>query len=163
MSGACAETDETARARAYLIETATPGYTMMRQGPERAIGRLHPEFVRRLAVAIAEARGAGLPFAGDLLGLPAACIRRRRLRRQIPFAPYLWTRRRGYRDRRSRYAQRRAMARNRRAERSDLSIRAAQSHGMESLPADMVENHPRRQPAARDGHSGWTDQSRRHV
>src|SRR5436190_11055118 len=58
------ETDETARARAYLIETATPGYTMTRQGPERAIGWLHPEFVRRLAAAIAEARGAGLPFAG---------------------------------------------------------------------------------------------------
>ena len=58
------ETDETARARAYLIETATPGYTMTRQGPERAIGRLHPEFVRRLAAVIAEARGAGLPFAG---------------------------------------------------------------------------------------------------
>jgi hypothetical protein len=66
--GACPErsieTDETARARAYLIETATPGYTMTRQGPERAIGRLHPEFVKRLAAAIAEARGAGLPFAG---------------------------------------------------------------------------------------------------
>ena len=58
------ETDETARARAYLIATASPGYTMTRQGPERAIGRLHPEFVRRLAAAIAEARGAGLPFAG---------------------------------------------------------------------------------------------------
>jgi hypothetical protein len=58
------ETDEMARARAYLIETATPGYTMTRQGPERAIGRLHPEFVRRLAAVIAEARGAGLPFAG---------------------------------------------------------------------------------------------------
>ena len=58
------ETDETARARAYLIETATPGYTMTRQGPERAIGRLHPEFVRRLAAAIAEARATGLPFAG---------------------------------------------------------------------------------------------------
>jgi hypothetical protein len=58
------ETGETARARAYLIETATPGYTMTRQGPERAIGRLHPEFVRRLAAAIAEARGAGLLFAG---------------------------------------------------------------------------------------------------
>jgi len=58
------ETDETARARAYLIETAAPGYTMTRQGPELAIGRLHPEFVRRLAAAIAEARGAGLPFAG---------------------------------------------------------------------------------------------------
>jgi len=56
--------DETARARAYLIATATPGYTMMRQGPERAIGRLHPEFINRLAAAIAEARGAGLPFAG---------------------------------------------------------------------------------------------------
>jgi hypothetical protein len=58
------EAGETARARAYLIATATPGYTMMRQGPERAIGRLHPEFVNRLAAAIAEARGAGLPFAG---------------------------------------------------------------------------------------------------
>jgi hypothetical protein len=33
---------ETARERAYLIATAMPGYTMMRQGPERAIGRLHP-------------------------------------------------------------------------------------------------------------------------
>src|SRR5262245_17650390 len=66
--GACpersTEADETARARAYLIETATPGYTMTRQGPERAIGRLHPEFVKRLAAAITEARGAGLRFAG---------------------------------------------------------------------------------------------------
>jgi hypothetical protein len=58
------ETNRTARARAYLIETATPGYTMTRQGPERAIGRVHPEFVNRLAGAIAEARGAGLTFAG---------------------------------------------------------------------------------------------------
>jgi hypothetical protein len=58
------ESHRSARARAYLIETATPGYTMMRQGPERAIERLHPEFVNRLAAAIAEARGAGLPFAG---------------------------------------------------------------------------------------------------
>jgi hypothetical protein len=66
--GACAgrstEIDETGRARAYLIETAIPGYTMTRQGPERAIGRLHPEFVKRLAAVIKEARGAGLLFAG---------------------------------------------------------------------------------------------------
>ena len=58
------EPGETARARAYLIATATPGYTMTRQGPERAIERLHPEFVNRLAAAIAEARGAGLPSVG---------------------------------------------------------------------------------------------------
>jgi hypothetical protein len=58
------EAGETARARAYLIATATPGYTMTRQGPERAIERLHPEFVNRLAAAIAEARAAGLPSAG---------------------------------------------------------------------------------------------------
>src|SRR5262249_52525163 len=58
------EAGETARARAYLIVTATPGYTMTRQGPERAIERLHPEFVNRLAAAIAEARGAGLPSVG---------------------------------------------------------------------------------------------------
>jgi hypothetical protein len=55
---------ETAWARAYLIVTARPGYTMTRQGPEVAIGRLHPEFVNRLAAAIAEARSAGLAFAG---------------------------------------------------------------------------------------------------
>ena len=65
---ACSQTEgggvEAAQSRAYLIATASPGYTMMRQGPERAIARLHPAFVSRLAAAIAEARGAGLPFAG---------------------------------------------------------------------------------------------------
>jgi hypothetical protein len=50
--------------RDYLIATATPGSTMVRQGSELAIGRLHPEFVRRLAAAIREARQAGLPTAG---------------------------------------------------------------------------------------------------
>ena len=55
---------EVAEARAYLIETASPGYTMTLQGPELAIGRLHPEFIVRLEHAIREARHAGLPFAG---------------------------------------------------------------------------------------------------
>jgi hypothetical protein len=55
---------EIAQARAYLIETASPGYTMTLQGPEVAIGRLHPEFAVRLENAIREARNAGLPFAG---------------------------------------------------------------------------------------------------
>jgi hypothetical protein len=50
--------------RAYLIETATPGGTMVRQGPDVAIGRLHPEFVMRLAAAIREARGSGLSDVG---------------------------------------------------------------------------------------------------
>ncbi len=50
--------------RDYLVETATPGDTMTRQGPALAIGRLHPEFVRRLAGAIREAREAGLGSAG---------------------------------------------------------------------------------------------------
>jgi hypothetical protein len=48
----------------YLIETATPGATMTRQGRELALGRLHPEFARRLAGAIREARQAGLASAG---------------------------------------------------------------------------------------------------
>jgi hypothetical protein len=56
--------DETDIARHFLIETATPGDTMTRQGPELAIGRLHPEFVRRLAGAIRDAREAGLRSAG---------------------------------------------------------------------------------------------------
>jgi hypothetical protein len=50
--------------RDYLLDTATPGSTMVRQGPQLAIGRLHPEFVRRLAAAIREARAAGLPTVG---------------------------------------------------------------------------------------------------
>jgi hypothetical protein len=58
------EIGETARARAYLTETATPGYTMTRQGPERAIGRLHPAFVKRLAAAIeVRAAVAGIFYA----------------------------------------------------------------------------------------------------
>jgi hypothetical protein len=55
---------EIAEARAYLIETASPGYTMTLQGPELAIGRLHPEFAVRLEHAIREARSGGLPFVG---------------------------------------------------------------------------------------------------
>src|SRR4029078_12421017 len=55
---------EIVEARAYLIETASPGFTMTLQGAELAIGRLHPEFVVRLANAIREARSAGMPFAG---------------------------------------------------------------------------------------------------
>jgi hypothetical protein len=53
------ETGKTARARAYLIATATPGYTMTRQGPERAIGRLHPQFVNRLAAPLLRHEGRG--------------------------------------------------------------------------------------------------------
>jgi hypothetical protein len=55
---------EIAEARAYLLETASPGYTMTLQGPELAISRLHPEFAVRLESAIREARNSGLPFAG---------------------------------------------------------------------------------------------------
>jgi hypothetical protein len=55
---------ETAEARVYLVETANPGGTMTRQGPELAIGRLHPEFAVRLASALREAREAGLTSAG---------------------------------------------------------------------------------------------------
>src|SRR5262249_9606564 len=55
---------EIAAARNYLIETASPGYTMARQGPELAIGRLNPEFVIRLANAVREARQAGLASVG---------------------------------------------------------------------------------------------------
>src|SRR5215510_12353152 len=64
----CGDTPRTptdvAEARAYLVETASPGYTMTLQGPELAIGRLHPEFAVRLEHAIREARSVGLPFVG---------------------------------------------------------------------------------------------------
>jgi hypothetical protein len=70
-AGACAQSDEACpvdspigKDRAYLVETAHPGDTMMRQGPDVAIGRLNPEFATRLADAIREARESGLPEAG---------------------------------------------------------------------------------------------------
>lgn len=52
------------QARDYLVETARPGGTMVRQGPDLAIERLHPEFAKRLASAVRDARGAGLSEAG---------------------------------------------------------------------------------------------------
>ena len=60
----CSEVGASADDRAYLVETATPGFTMVQQGPDVAIGRLHPEFVRRLAGAIRDARAVGLASAG---------------------------------------------------------------------------------------------------
>jgi hypothetical protein len=51
-------------AKAYLIDTATPGYTMVRQGVAVAIGRLHPDFVVKLAAAVALAREGGMTNAG---------------------------------------------------------------------------------------------------
>ena len=51
-------------AKAYLIDTATPGYTMVRQGVPVAIGRLHPDFIIKLAAAIKLAREAGMSGAG---------------------------------------------------------------------------------------------------
>jgi hypothetical protein len=51
-------------AKAYLIDTATPGYTMVRQGVPVAIGRLHPDFVVKLASAVKLAREAGMTDAG---------------------------------------------------------------------------------------------------
>jgi hypothetical protein len=55
---------ELAEARAYLVQTASPSYTMAQQGPELAIERLHPEFAIRLAKALHEARDSGLSSAG---------------------------------------------------------------------------------------------------
>jgi hypothetical protein len=52
------------QARAYLLETANPSFTMAKQGPEFAINRLHPEFAIRLAQAVHQARGSGLSSAG---------------------------------------------------------------------------------------------------
>ena len=53
-----------AEARAYLLQTANPSYTMVKQGPEFAINRLHPEFAIRLAESLREARDSGLSSAG---------------------------------------------------------------------------------------------------
>jgi len=51
---------ELAEARSYLVQTASPGQTMAKQGSELAIARLHPEFAIRLAKAVREGRDYGL-------------------------------------------------------------------------------------------------------
>ena len=51
-------------AKAYLIDTATPSYTMVRQGVPVAIGRLHPDFIVKLSAAIHLAREGGMTGAG---------------------------------------------------------------------------------------------------
>ena len=56
--------DEVADARDYLVRTATPGYTMLRQTPEVSIGRLHPDFAVRLAEAVRRCRKRGLTALG---------------------------------------------------------------------------------------------------
>ena len=61
---ALCESQAEADDRSYLLETASSSATMTRQGPETAIARLNPKFVARLASAIREARGSGLPSAG---------------------------------------------------------------------------------------------------
>lgn len=55
---------ELADARAYLVRTATPGGTMLRDGPGNNIAKLHPVLVLNLRGAIEEARASGLPRAG---------------------------------------------------------------------------------------------------
>ena len=51
-------------AKAYLIQTAKPGYTMTRQGPAVAIDRLHPGFAVKLAEAVRRAREEGMTEVG---------------------------------------------------------------------------------------------------
>jgi hypothetical protein len=51
-------------AKTYLVATATPGYTMVRQGVTVAIDRLHPDFAVKLAAAIRLARASGMTEAG---------------------------------------------------------------------------------------------------
>src|SRR5262249_37651509 len=126
--------DEIAQARAYLVETASPGYTMTLQGPEIAIGRLHPEFAVRLEHAIREARSAGLPFASIFsayrppgFGVGGFSDK---------FNSHLWACRRHARHRCARFSRSAVVARDRREERRRVPLRPAQPGGMESLSAD---------------------------
>jgi hypothetical protein len=55
-------------ARAYLEQTALPGFTMFLQGRKVALSCLNPNFALRLAGAVKEARDAGIPA-----GVMSAC------------------------------------------------------------------------------------------
>lgn len=59
---------ELADARAYLIKTARPSFTMMVLGRKKALECFLPQFAVRLSDAIREARASGLPDAGVFSG-----------------------------------------------------------------------------------------------
>lgn len=60
---AAADPEAVSEARAYLVKTSDPGYTMNRQGVDLSIARLHPAMALKLATAIRTARQAGIPAA----------------------------------------------------------------------------------------------------
>src|SRR5262249_55856638 len=64
LSGACARNRRDGARTCLSDRDRDAGLYHDAAGTRARIGRLHPEFVRRLAAAIAEARAAGLPFAG---------------------------------------------------------------------------------------------------
>jgi hypothetical protein len=133
---------EIAEARAYLVETASPGYTMTLQGAELAIGRLHPEFAVRLENAIREARSAGLPSAGVFSAYrpPAFGVG-------------------GFSDKFNSLHTYGLAVDMRCQERRRLSLWSSRPRRMESLPADQRQDHLSPEPLARDGELGGSIRS----
>src|SRR5215813_10524999 len=154
---------EVAEARAYLVETASPGYTMTLQGPELAIGRLHPEFAIRLEHAIREARSVGLPFVGVFSAYRPPAFGVGGFFRQIQFAAHVWACRRHARHRRTRLSRSAVVALDRGQERRRMSLWPARSGGMESLPADERKNHLGAESLARNRDIGRPGRPREHV
>ena len=156
-------TAEVAEARAYVIETASPGFTMTLQGAELAIGRLHPEFVVRLANAIREARNAGLPSAGVFSAYrpPAFGVGGFSDKFNSLHTYGLAVDMQGIGRPGSSEAQ--LLARDRRPERRRVSIRAARPGRVESLPTDEPQDHSGGEPAARDRARRRPVRPRKHV
>ena len=155
--------EDLADARAYLIETAKPGYTMTRQGPELAIGRLHPEFAVRLASALREAREAGLTSAGIFSAYrpPAFGVGGFRDKFNSLHTYGLAVDMHGIGSAGSAEAQRwhEIAAKHR----GRLPLRRLQPRRMESLPAHQAQDDHGREPVARDGRRCGPARSREHV
>lgn len=60
--------EQLARARVYLMDTAHPGGSMSSLGKKKALECFHPQFALSLAAAVEDARAHGLPRAGVLSG-----------------------------------------------------------------------------------------------
>ena len=142
--------EKIAEARTYLIETASPGYTMTLQGAELA--RTSASRIRRSPrecnSGSAERRATG---CRSFLSLSTACIRSWRFFRQIQLAAHLRTRGRHAWHRESWLPRSTVVAPDRCQERCRLSLWSSRPRRMESLSADQRQDHLGPEPLARDG------------
>jgi hypothetical protein len=148
-------------AKAYLIETATPGYTMVRQGVpggnRAAASRFHRQAGSR--------RSPGPRVRDDecrrFFSVPAPGLRHRRFQRQVQLFAQLWAGSGHDRHRRAGIAVCQAVADYSAAGRALSALRAGQPRGIQSYAISADQNGT--EFSSTDHHGGRTQEPATHV